>query len=128
MKQIETARKIVEATKTRSAWSRGVKEYALELIESIEERSNWDDVIPATRDQWERWLLNGASNWGEYSWGGCSLVYNRQIAERLCTATELKRTDNGRRGPNNIEQWPDTQARALYQACELVLDALMAAS
>lgn len=65
----------------------------------------------------EKMALNGASNWDEYSWGGCSLIYDADIAERLCCPSELKKTRNGERRPNSREEWLDTQARALYQAC-----------
>ena len=61
-------------------------------------------------------LLNGASDWSQYSWGGCSLIYDGDIAERLCTPSELKKTRNGERRPNSREDWLDVQARALYQA------------
>ena len=36
-------------------------------------------------------LLNGASDWNQYSWGGCSLIYNSDIAERVCSPSKLKR-------------------------------------
>ena len=36
--------------------------------------------------------------------------------------TELKITDHGMKEPNKNEQWLDTQARALFQAFELVHD------
>jgi hypothetical protein len=61
-------------------------------------------------------LLNGASNWDQYSWGGCSLICDRDIAIRLCTPSELKKTRNGERRPNDREMWLDTQTRALRQA------------
>lgn len=124
MHQIEKAREIIENMKTRSAWERGVKVYAFELLESMEERAIYDDATPVTFAQRERWMLNGAADWSEYSWGGCSLIYDRQIAERLCNNTELKRTDYGRKNPNSREQWIDTQARALGQACAIVGRAL----
>ena len=37
MKTIKKLRIAIENEKTRSAWSKGVKEYALELIEDFEE-------------------------------------------------------------------------------------------
>jgi hypothetical protein len=60
--------------------------------------------------------LNGAKDWSQYSWGGCSLIYDAAIARRLCTPSELKKTRNGERRPNSNEEWLDTQARALNQA------------
>lgn len=64
----------------------------------------------------KEWLKNGASDWDQYSWGGSSLIYNSDIAERLCCPSELKKTRNGERRPNSREEWLDTQARALRQA------------
>ena len=116
---INNIRMTIESQKTRSAWTRGVKAYALELVEDLEEAIahgyfDADDLeSPALL---ERQLLNGASSWDQYSWGGCSLIYNSDIAERLCTPSELKQTRNGERKPNANEEWLDTQARALYQA------------
>ena len=36
-------------------------------------------------------LLNGAVSWQEYSDGGCSLIYDGDIAARVCTPSEYKR-------------------------------------
>ena len=65
-------------------------------------------------------MLNGANNWDVYSWGGCSLIYNEDVAKRLCTPSELKKTRNGERRPNSREAWLETQARALRQAWWLI--------
>lgn len=112
--------KLVDATPARSAWKKGVKEYALELLDQHYE----DIVVPMFVNELGKWLLNGADNWSEYSWGGCSLIYDSDIAERLCFPSELKKTDNGRRRPNSREAWLDTQARALYQAQLLIENVL----
>lgn len=106
----------IENVKTRSAWSRGVKAYALDLIEELPE-----EELPESHKLLEKMLLNGAQSWDQYSWGGCSLIYDKQIAERLCSPSELRKTRNGERRPNSREEWLDTQARALYQASRLVL-------
>lgn len=116
---INNIRATIESQNTRSAWNRGVKAYALELIEELEEaitHGYFDADDLESPKLLERQLLNGASSWNEYSWGGCSLIYNGDIAERLCTPTELKKTRNGERKPNSNEEWLDTQARALWQA------------
>ena len=94
--------KKIEAQKARSAWARGVKAYALELLEGYE-----GEEIPENWEVLKADLLNGAENWKEYSWGGCSLIYNRDIAERLSTPSELKITRNGDRKPNAREEWLD---------------------
>ena len=123
MKTIAEIRQEIENKKTRSAWDKGVKEYALELLEDMEnERKLAKEtdmaVYPATL---EVELLNGAMNWKQFSWGGCSLVYDVQIAKRLCNASELKKTKGGERRPNGQEEWLDVQARALFQAANMII-------
>lgn len=107
--------------KQRSAWGRGVGVYCEELIETCEEweRKN-DEEIPNTRKKLEEVCLNGAYDWSEYSWGGCSFCYNIDIARNLCTPSELKRTREGIRTPNAREDWFDVQARALRQAFDRI--------
>ena len=117
--KIRRAAKIIKARKDRSAWSKGVTVYALELVEQLAEAAEggYIDAEDLTAPRMLRKaLLNGADDWSAYSWGGCSLIYNSDIAERLCCPSELKRTRNGERRPNSREAWLDTQARALSQA------------
>lgn len=120
----ETIKKATEIIKTnkenkRSAWDRGVNAYAFELLEGLAEAIeggyfNAEDLQASKLV--EKAFLNGADDFKQYSWGGCSLIYNEDIAERLCTPSALKKTRNGERRPNASEEWFDTQARALYQA------------
>ena len=110
----------LEARKDRSAWDKGVTVYAGELVEDLAERIAYEGRNPATVSECREWLLNGATDWNGYSWGGSSLIYDSDIAERLCTPSELKKTRHGERRPNSREEWLDTQARALYQACNRV--------
>lgn len=126
MKTISEIRQEIESKKTRSAWDKGVKEYALELLEDMENERNAAKetdmtVYPATL---EVELLNGAMNWKQFSLGGCSLIYDKQIAKRLCTASELKKTRNGEKQPNANEQWLDVQTRALRQAENMIYDCI----
>ena len=102
----------------RSAWSRGVITYAIDLVESL--NGFKPDETDYTRENIEKALLNGASGWSEYSWGGCAYIYDTLIARTLCTPSELKKTKNGALRPNQSEEWLDVQARALFQACELI--------
>ena len=104
----------------RSAWNKGVTLYAVELVEELEERAAYEGRNPEPGAECKKWMLNGAADWSGYSWGGSSLIYNGDIAERLCTPSELKKTRNGERRPNSREEWLDTQARALFQACNRV--------
>ena len=110
----------LEAHKDRSAWGRGVNAYALELVEELRERAAYEGRNPEPGKECREWMLNGAQDWNQYSWGGSSLIYDGDIAERLCTPSELKKTRHGERRPNSREEWLDTQARALHQACNRV--------
>lgn len=103
----------------RSAWDKGVTVYAEELLDELREAilGGWVDLEDMASEKLvDRALLNGAANWKEYSWGGCALIYDGDIAERLCTPSELKKTRHGERRPNSREEWLDTQGRALCQA------------
>lgn len=123
MGNIEKLYQSIESEKQRSAWDKGVTQYALELVEQLGEQINggYFEELDLTEPKKVRAaLLNGAVNWSQYSWGGCSLIYNSDIAERLCCPSELKKTRNGERRPNSREEWLDTQARALFQAANRV--------
>lgn len=100
--------------RTRSAWERGVVAYAESMLDEFEPE---EELHPRTV---EKALLNGAPSWHDYSWGGCALIYDADIARRLCCPSELRRTRGGERRPNAAEEWLDTQARACFQAAQLV--------
>lgn len=117
MTTIDTIRTTITNRKTRSAWDKGVNLYALELLDNLRDL-NGKEV--ETRKELETALLNGARDWREYSWGGCAMIYNGDIAERLCSPSELKRCRGGDWRPNRREEWLDVQARALFQACRLI--------
>ena len=106
----------INAAPARSAWAKGVKQYALELVEGAE--------VELTQESAKVVLLNGAADWQQYSEGGCALIYNCEIAERLCSPSELKRNDSGRLPPNGGEDWIDCQARALRQAFGKIISAI----
>lgn len=131
MLTIKAIREALEATKTRSAWKRGVKVYALEMLDGLEEAIDggyFDREDLEAHNMVKRALLNGADNWDQYSRGGCALIYNWEIAERLCNPSELKKTRDGERRPNSREDWLDVQARALYQAARMIYRAIETAS
>ena len=110
----------LNARKDRSAWNKGVTEYALELVDNLADRAVQEGRNPVDGRECWAWMLNGARDWSEYSWGGSALIYNGDIAQRLCTPSELKKTNYGERRPNSREEWLDTQARALRQAAHRV--------
>lgn len=110
----------VESIKVRGAWNNGVKWYALYLIAQMED---YTKVVPE-RAEIESVLLNGARDWEQYSYGGCALIYDGGISETLCSPSELKKVTRKdgtlRDKANSRETWLDVQARALYQACNLI--------
>lgn len=110
----------LNARDDRSAWEKGVTAYAFDLVEEIKELAEYEGRNPEPGKECREWMLNGAQDWSQYSWGGSSLIYNADIAERLCCPSELKKTRGGERRPNSREEWLDTQARALNQAARLV--------
>ena len=116
----DNIRETLEARKERSAWGRGVNAYAVDLVDNLQELAAYEGRNPEPGKECREWMLNGAQDWSQYSWGGCSLIYDSDIAERLCCPSELKKTRNGERRPNSREEWLDTQARALYQAANRV--------
>ena len=106
----EEIKKALEKEKARSAWSKGVIQYAFDILDNI------DDV-----EVTEKNLLKGAKGWRGYSYGGSALNCNNDICHRLCTPSEIKKTHNGEHRPNKQETWLDTQARALYQAARMIM-------
>lgn len=120
---IHAIRASIEAENQRSAWNKAVTVYALELLDDLAEAAEhgyFDTADMASPKLLEKALLNGAANWSQYSWGGCSLIYNCDIAERVCTPSELKKRNGGEWRPNSREEWLDVQARALFQACNRI--------
>lgn len=123
MKLFDNVWERLKTVSVHSAWQRGVLEYAMELCDdarAYEHQGYINGEDMKSSQMLHKTLLNGASNWGEYSWGGCSLIYNEEIAKRLCNPTELKKCKNGSLKPNQHEQWLDTQARALQQAEKII--------
>lgn len=101
--EVNQIRTRLNSLRARSCWDRGVNGFALDLLDSYEEIC-------------EKTLLNGATNWDSYCYGGLALIYDEDIAKALCTPSELKRTNSGRNDPNLRETWMDVQARAYFQA------------
>lgn len=116
----DTIRAELNSRHDRSAWNKAVTLYALDLLDDVQEGANNMERLPIDGAELERWALNGANNWHQYSWGGCSLCYDADIAARVCTPSELKRKHGGTYEPNSRETWLDVQARALYQACNRI--------
>lgn len=117
----------LEARHDRSAWNRAVTEDAINLFDQVVDgiTEGWiDPAVLGNRSRLESAMLNGADSWKHYSWSGCGLCYNYDIARHYCTPSEYKRTRGGMYKPNPSEEWLDVQARALWQAARRVQEAV----
>lgn len=112
----------------KSAWKKGVKTYALEIVEEYISGGAWNgveitdvrQVLDYTYTKDEK-LLNIVRTMSE---GGSFLIYNEDIAERLCTRSELLHATHKdgslREHANARESWLDVQSRAVYQAACMI--------
>lgn len=137
MINIEILSRAIEAdsNKDRSKWDKGVRRYAVEMVDYLNE---WSDDIRSIFDAIRRkdtnalhyYFLNGTKDWKQHArWGSSSsLIYCADIAERLATPSEIKRRTNKYGQLSNMansrEDWTDVEARALWQAERLVFDYL----
>lgn len=96
----------INALPARSVWDRGVKQYAIEAVQA----ADCNEINSIEQ------VLNGARDAVQYSEGGCALVYDSDIAARLCSPSMLRKKDGGRLPPNSEESWLDVQTRAVYHA------------
>lgn len=140
---VEEARRILEARVDRSKWDKAVTEDAIDLLDTVNDRceqvtrqfaeteegghAHTEDLF-VSRVSLMNIMKNGADSWQAYSYGGCGLVYDGDIAEHYCTPSKLKKVRGGDRNPNSRETWLDVQARALRQAAGRAADALITAS
>lgn len=104
----------------KSQWNKGVALYAKELLEKLFEHYSPEDVAWKVKDgfgTFTRALWYGASSWDQYSEGGCALIYDEDIAERLCPPSRIRRLKDGSIAkPSMSTTWIDVQTRALVQA------------
>ena len=116
----------VNNTKTRSAWSKGVKVYAFHILAQFEEWRRFNEANGDAPEMDERTALNGARDWAQWSYGGCGLVYDYNIALTLCPASEREKWHI--RGCPNMatprETWFDVEARAARQAWRMIAEAV----
>lgn len=120
-RQISVIRQELEAHPARGAWDNGAKVYAQELFDELVSNRHITDDTTRLGKITEADLLNGADDWEQFSRGGCALVYDSDICERLCCPSMIKKTRCGDRPPNSTEDWMDWQTKALKQAARLVL-------
>ena len=124
-KNIQAVANEVNNTNTRSAWAKGVKVYAFHILAQFEEWRKWNEENGESVPELDEvTALNGASDWSAWAYGGCGLVYDYAIAERLCTPSELNKLDGGARVPAGVTTWCDIEARAARQAWRMIEEAV----
>ena len=118
----------VNNTKTRSAWGKGVKAYAFHILAQFEDWCRFNEAEGLECPELdERTALNGAQDWSAWAYGGCGLVYNAYIAERLCTPSELRKLQyktGAMKQPAPCTNWLDIEARAACQAWRMIAEAV----
>lgn len=112
--------------KARSKWGKAVLQDAQWLLEKVLE---WMQVEKKNEVEiTEKYLLNGAKDWGHFSVGGNALVYEGEIAEHYLTPSDLKSVGYDEANcsvnerPSERETWYELQARALRQAWWAIRD------
>lgn len=97
----------------RGTYQKAIFQYAFELCDNIANNYTTTAEELELTNLKER-ALNGASDWEQYSWGGCSLCYNYDILSRLFCKSIVKKYENADsvRGRHLL----DYQANALAKA------------
>lgn len=115
MLDITATRELIKSGyRPRSAWSRGVVQYVEDFLQWLEDYQTDERPIECL-EQLLPVLLDGATGWKQYSEGGSALVYDEDIAERLCTPAQLRDFQAGVPRMLNLD-WIKLQSSALYQA------------
>lgn len=96
-------------------YKRAILDYCYLLLSDFEDEEEFD------KDYLEKKLLMGAENWHKYSYAGFAYSYNSQIAETICTPSELKRYDYGKKCPKKFSDWCAAQEYYLTLAYVTIL-------
>lgn len=103
---------ISDTERKRGQWNKATAYYADFLLDSYIEICKWcadqNAAIPALSLDL---VLNGASGWHQYSYYGCALVYDGDIAKVVFTPAQFAKWEQGRKV--TAEPLLDIQARAL---------------
>lgn len=117
----------------RPAWDKGLREYAvwyilnpIALDGDDTQRQDWN--VSSLREL----ILNGAKDyqnphseyraWVRYSEGGCAIISNYEIARVLCSPSVFKKVEKSIENGTSDTNWVEIQARALYQAAQLIYE------
>ena len=110
-KLVEEAEKMSRTE--RSYWSRGVASLIRDYGEDV--LGEHDGEIISARDFYKLWNC-GADSLRDAVYGGSFDIWNYDIAKRLCTPSDLKKSNEGMRRPNKRQDWIDVELIAVQQA------------
>lgn len=103
---------ISKTEQKRGQWNKTIAYYADFLLDSYIDICKWradqNEAIPALSLDV---VLDGALGWHQYSYGGCALVYDGDIAKTVFTPAQFTKWEQGRKVTD--EPMLDIQARAL---------------
>lgn len=103
---------ISEIERKRGQWNKAISYYADLLLDSYIDICKWcADENEAIPDLSLDTVLNGASCWHQYSYGGLALAYDGDIAKVVFTPAQFAKWEQGRKV--TAEPLLDIQARAL---------------
>ena len=106
-------------------WDHGVALYAYDLLSELQVALKDNEIdLDSLRSPavLEKALLCGARDWDQYSFGGCSLCYDNDIAKRLFSVKQNEYLQ--KRFKIDSHTYLDAQAKALRQAAMMIRDAI----
>ena len=96
-------------------YKRAILDYCYLLLTGFEDEENFNG------GNLEKKLLMYANDWHEYSYTGLAHCLSSKIAEVLCTPSELKRYDYGKKCPKRFGDWFAAQEYYLIIAYTTIL-------
>lgn len=104
--------------KPRSAWDKGVKQWALDLLDGMDNKAEFSSLTSLLLE-----ALSGSLDWKQYCYDDKGIISDYSIVEAFCTPTEKQRYISrlgALRAPNADETWMDVQVKAATQAWDLI--------
>ena len=122
---IDVRRLVAEAEKLsrteRSCWSRGVASLIRDYAEEVLQEHDGETV--SNKELFRLWNC-GNETLRDAVYYGCFDIWNYDIAKRLCTPSQFKKSKEGMRSPNRCETWLDVEYKAIYRAVCLTYNIL----
>lgn len=114
----------LNAAPRRTAWERGVLQYASDLFGAYVDSRDITDLNVRIGKISEADLLRGAESWQQYGAMGRALIWDRDICLRLGTKYQIQKTERGQKQPSRGGTWKELQVKALGEAAQIVIAAV----